>query len=147
MIAALARLLRRLANTLHLTRANRDLDRELAAHLSLLEDGYRQQGLSNEEARRAARVALGGVAQTQERCRDEASFRGLSDLWRDIGYALRDAPPRPYRHRNGSDLDCRWRCRQQRRSSPLRMPFSSGRQQASHSRSSSSISAAAAMAA
>ena len=89
MIAALSRLLRRLANTLHLTRANRDLQRELAAHLSFLEDGYRQQGMSTEEARRAAHVALGGVAQTQERCRDEASFRRLSDLWRDIGYALR----------------------------------------------------------
>jgi predicted permease len=89
MIAALARLLRRLGNTVRPGRANRELERELAAHLSFLEDGYRQQGMPVEEARRAARVALGGIAQTQERCRDEASFRALGDLRRDIGYALR----------------------------------------------------------
>jgi predicted permease len=70
-------------------RAEAELDREVAAHLLLLEDEFRRQGLPDEDARRAARRALGGVDQAKERQRDARSFPWLVDLRRDLGHAWR----------------------------------------------------------
>jgi len=88
----LARFARRLLNALRPGRSGTDdahLDREIAAHLQLLEDDYRSRGLSADEARRAARLALGGVEQTRELHRDARSFRWIEDLRRDIRHAAR----------------------------------------------------------
>src|SRR5918993_1286513 len=70
-------------------KAERELEREVAAHLALLEEQYRQGGSSPEQARRAARMAIGGVDQTKERHRDARSFPWLEDARRDVAYALR----------------------------------------------------------
>jgi predicted permease len=70
-------------------RAEHELSRELAAHVALLEDEGRRRGLSAEDARRAARIALGGIEQTKELHRDARAFVWLEDAWRDAGYALR----------------------------------------------------------
>jgi predicted permease len=43
-----------------------DFDQEMAAHLDMAEQDGRRRGLTAEEARRAARVALGGVTQLRE---------------------------------------------------------------------------------
>lgn len=67
----------------------RELEREIAAHLAVMEEDYRARGLSSEQAARAARLALGGVDQTKERHRDARSFPWLEDLRRDVPYALR----------------------------------------------------------
>jgi hypothetical protein len=40
-------------------RVERDLAREIEAHLALLEDGFRERGMSAEAAHRAACLALG----------------------------------------------------------------------------------------
>ena len=64
------RLTERLLNVLRPARADEDAAREIASHLALLEDDYLRRGLPADEARRAARLALGGVAQTNERHRD-----------------------------------------------------------------------------
>jgi hypothetical protein len=69
--------------------AERELEREIKAHLDLLEDEYRQRGFSDREAQVAARRALGGVEQTKEIHRDHRSFRWLEDVRRDLPYALR----------------------------------------------------------
>jgi hypothetical protein len=69
--------------------AERELEREIRAHLDLLEDEYRQRGFSDREAQVAARRALGGVEQTKEIHRDHRSFRWLEDVRRDLPYALR----------------------------------------------------------
>ncbi len=85
----LARFFRRLLNVIRSGRDDADLDRELASHLLLLEDEYRHRGLSADEARRAARLALGGVEQTKELHRDARSFVWLDDLRRDLRHAGR----------------------------------------------------------
>ena len=43
-----------------------DFDQEMAAHLQMAEDDGRRRGLTVEEARRAARVQLGGLTQLRE---------------------------------------------------------------------------------
>ena len=65
------------------------LEREIASHLGLLEDDYRRRGLSADAARRAARLALGGVEQTKEQHRDARAFRWLDNARRDTVYAVR----------------------------------------------------------
>ena len=65
------------------------LDREVSAHLALLEDEFIRQGMSVDEARLAARRRFGGVDQTKEQHRDARSFVWVEDLARDIRYAVR----------------------------------------------------------
>jgi hypothetical protein len=85
----LRRLLFRLLNALRPGRAEPETARELASHLTLLEDEYMRRGLRRDEARLAARRAFGGVAQTSELYRDARSFVWIEDLWQDLRYALR----------------------------------------------------------
>lgn len=89
MIGHLTRFLRRLINVLRPGREEAGLEREIASHLLLLEDEYRRRGLSADEARRSARLALGGVELTKERHRDARAFRWLDDARRDATYAVR----------------------------------------------------------
>ncbi len=89
MTAALRRFFSRLAHLFRPDRGEKDLARELASHLSLLEDEYRRRGLPADEARRAARLALGGVDRAKELHRDERSFLWFDDARRDWQYAVR----------------------------------------------------------
>ena len=57
----LRRFLMRFARVFTNSRAEADLEREIAAHLRLLEDEYLSQGMAPEEARLAAKRAYGGV--------------------------------------------------------------------------------------
>ena len=66
-----------------------ELAREIGAHLALLEDEYVRQGMAPEEARRAAKLAYGGVEQAKQRHRDERTFQGLSQIPQDIRYTFR----------------------------------------------------------
>jgi putative ABC transport system permease protein len=68
---------------------DRDLEDEIASHLAEAEEEYIQQGLSPEDAHRAALRSFGGVTQTQEIHREVRSFMFLDDLGRDLSYALR----------------------------------------------------------
>jgi predicted permease len=85
----LRRFVRRLWNALAPGRAERELSREMAAHIGLIEDEYRRRGLTPDEARRAARRDLGGLEQTRNGQRDSRSFVWLDDLRRDTAYAVR----------------------------------------------------------
>jgi len=89
MMAALRRFFRKLVNGLRPARGEDDLARELASHLTLLEDECRRRGMSVGEARRAARLALGGVDQAKELHRTARSFAWLDDARRDLLYATR----------------------------------------------------------
>jgi predicted permease len=66
-----------------------ELAREIGAHLALLEDEYLRQGMTPENARRAARLAYGGVEQAKQLHRDERTFQGLGQIPQDIRYTLR----------------------------------------------------------
>jgi predicted permease len=68
---------------------DREIDDEITSHLAEATDEYIQQGLSPEEARRAAQRGFGGVTQTEEVYRQVQFFIWLEDLARDLRYAFR----------------------------------------------------------
>ncbi len=68
---------------------DRDIDDEIASHLAEATEEYIRQGLSPEEARRAAQRRFGGVTQTTEVYREVRSFTWPEDLRRDLRHALR----------------------------------------------------------
>jgi putative ABC transport system permease protein len=70
-------------------RLERELDRELGFHFERLVDDHVRAGLSPEEARRAARLEFGGIAQVQEACRDARRTRWAHDFGYDLRFAAR----------------------------------------------------------
>src|SRR5262249_27848823 len=77
-----SRLLRR-------TRMEDQLEKELRFHLEQHEADLIETGLDVHEARRRARIALGGSEQVKELCRDARGTRGLEDLSHALRYAAR----------------------------------------------------------
>ncbi|HUB83742.1 MAG TPA: ABC transporter permease [Bryobacteraceae bacterium] len=70
-------------------RLDRDLDEEIAAHLAMQEEEFRQKGMTAAEARAAARREFGGVAQTAEIYRERRGLPWLETAAKDVRYALR----------------------------------------------------------
>src|SRR5690348_16736362 len=75
--------------------AERDLEDELRLHLEMETDKLARAGMSREDARRRARIALGGVAQVKERTRDAWGVRMLESTWQDVVFAARMLRKRP----------------------------------------------------
>jgi putative ABC transport system permease protein len=67
----------------------RDLAQELRFHQEMLEARHRAAGLDASDARRAARLELGGDAQIAEAWRDQRSLPILETLWQDVRYGVR----------------------------------------------------------
>src|SRR5256885_2858425 len=65
------------------------LEKELRFHLDEHASELIARGLSPDEARRQARLALGGPEQVKENCRDARGTRWLEDLLQDFLYAIR----------------------------------------------------------
>jgi putative ABC transport system permease protein len=82
-------LVHRLRSLLRRSRAEADLQRELDLHLEQLTKEYLAEGMSDAEARRAARRDFGSVESTKEQCRDMRRVALVEDLVRDLGYAVR----------------------------------------------------------
>jgi predicted permease len=72
-----------------------ELDKELRFHLDQHTSDLIEEGLSPEEARRQARIALGGQAQVKEMCRDTRRTRWLADLVQDLRYGVRVLAKQP----------------------------------------------------
>src|SRR5687768_4271065 len=68
---------------------DRDLRDELDTHLTLAADDYERRGIPPQEARRMARLAIGGEDNAFEAHRDARSLPWLENVWRDAKYALR----------------------------------------------------------
>lgn len=66
-----------------------DFDDELATHLAMAEEDKIRQGLTPEEARRQARVELGGLTQLRESAREARGLPWLDNLWLDAKLGLR----------------------------------------------------------
>ena len=79
----------RLLSFVRRDRAEHELSREVESHLALIEDEFRRRGLTSDEARLAARRALGSVALAKDLHRDARSFVWLEDLRRDLRHAAR----------------------------------------------------------
>ncbi|HKW32369.1 MAG TPA: ABC transporter permease [Candidatus Acidoferrum sp.] len=69
--------------------ADQDFARELESHLEMLAQENVRRGMAPEEARRAARVRLGGMTQISEKHREMHTLPLLETLVQDIRYGLR----------------------------------------------------------
>ena len=67
----------------------REMAEEMRAHLEMQERANRDEGMDAEEARYAAQRQFGGLAQVQERCREQRGWRWAEDLLRDLRFAGR----------------------------------------------------------
>jgi len=83
------RLMLRILNVFRRDSAERELAREMAAHLALLEDEHVRRGMTRDDARLAARRAIGSVALTKDLHRDARSFAWLDDARQDVRFAAR----------------------------------------------------------
>jgi predicted permease len=89
MLARLRALASRIHAVLSPARAEREFREELETHLEMLADDNVRKGMGREEARRAARVRLGGLLQLREANRELRGLPGLSGLGQDVAYAGR----------------------------------------------------------
>ncbi|MDQ3918701.1 MAG: ABC transporter permease [Acidobacteriota bacterium] len=71
------------------SKCEEELEKELSFHLDEHTSDLIAQGHSPEEARRRARLALGGPEQVKEMCRDARGTRWLGDLLQDLRYGAR----------------------------------------------------------
>ena len=78
-----------LRNLFFTRRVDADLDQEVHAHLELLIEEKVRGGIGMAEARRAARIELGGVEQVKEQVRDSRTGAFLESLVQDLLFAWR----------------------------------------------------------
>ena len=76
-------------------RLDRELEEEIASHLTMQEEEFRARGMSAAEARLAARREFGGVAQTVEAYRDRRGVAWVDNTLKDLRYAVRGLARNP----------------------------------------------------
>jgi len=76
-------------------RIEREMSKEMQFHLERETELNVRRGLPFEEARRAARVAFGGVEQMKEASRDARGTARVESMSRDVRYAIRSLRNRP----------------------------------------------------
>src|SRR2546429_4568183 len=69
--------------------ADQELSDELRDHLERKTEEYRGRGMTQEEAHRRARLDLGGIEQTKEKCRDARRVNRIQDFFQDLHFGLR----------------------------------------------------------
>src|SRR5436853_4682724 len=79
----------------HRRKNEEELEKELRFHLDLHTSDLIAQGFDPAEARRQARLALGGPEQVKEMCRDAHGTRWLGDLLQDLRYGVRVLAKQP----------------------------------------------------
>jgi predicted permease len=79
----------RLRSLFRWAQADQELDDELRDHLERRTEEYVAKGVAPEEARRLARLDLGGIEQTKEKCRDARRVNWIQDLVQDLRHGLR----------------------------------------------------------
>src|SRR5262249_61555954 len=88
-MSPLPRLLSLLRNLFRKERVERELDAEVSAYLDPLTEQKVAAGMSREQARRAARLELGGVEQVKEEVRAVRAGALVEQFWRDVRVAVR----------------------------------------------------------
>ena len=79
----------RIRDFLHPAAGDADFDQELELHLALAEEDKVRRGRSPEQARREARLELGGAAQLREAARAARGLPWLETFWLDARLGLR----------------------------------------------------------
>lgn len=89
------RFFQRFHNPFRRAQAERELNEELRFHLERKVEELRCRGLSEAEARRQARVTLGGVEPIKEEIRAGRAGFWLETLWQDVRFAARQLRKNP----------------------------------------------------
>jgi len=76
-------------------RLDRELQDEIASHLAMQEDEFRQRGMGPAAARAAARRAFGGVTQMTEAYRQRRGLPAIETALKDLRYAARGLARNP----------------------------------------------------
>src|SRR6266404_2316945 len=79
----------RLRSLFRRAQVDREVDDELRDHLERKTEEYIARGMAPEEARRRARLDLGGTEQTKEKCRDARKVNWIQDFVQDLHFSLR----------------------------------------------------------
>jgi len=82
-------------NLLHRTRVERELTDEIEGSVDQLIEENVAQGMSRDDARRAARLAIGGVDQVKDHVRDVRAGAWLDALRQDLRFGVRTLTRRP----------------------------------------------------
>jgi hypothetical protein len=77
------------------TRIEEDLSREIASHLALLEEDFRRQGMTADEARLAARRTYSGVEHAKQLHRNERSILWLERTLQNLRFSIRQLGKSP----------------------------------------------------
>ena len=88
-LASLREFSARVLSLLRKQSLDRELDAELESHLELATEDFLRRGLNPAEARRQARIRLGGIEASRELHRDSRGLAWLEGFFRDIRYAAR----------------------------------------------------------
>jgi predicted permease len=89
MFGWIRRLVSRTRRWLSSCQVDQDFDQELEAHLDLLAEESVRRGMSPEEAKRAARIRLGGHTQLKETNRELHGLPAIETFLQDMRYAFR----------------------------------------------------------
>jgi hypothetical protein len=79
----------RLRSLFDWTQVDQELDEELRDHVEGKAEEYVAQGMTQGEARRRARLDLGGMEKVKEECRSARRVNWIQDLTQDLRYGLR----------------------------------------------------------
>ena len=79
----------RLRSFFRWAQADQELDDELRDRLERKTEEYMEQGTTQEEARRRARLDLEGIEQTKEECREARRVNWIQDFVQDLHFGLR----------------------------------------------------------
>jgi hypothetical protein len=72
-----------------------ELDAEVQAFFQVVVDRYIDRGLSEEEARRLARIQFGHPENVKQEVRDSRTGAALASLFRNVNYSLRSMRKAP----------------------------------------------------
>jgi macrolide transport system ATP-binding/permease protein len=85
----------RLRSFFHPSQIDQEMKDELREHLAQQIRENMAKGMSPEEARRSAILALGGLTQVEQQCRDACGGSLLQDFAQDLRYGFRQLVRRP----------------------------------------------------
>src|SRR5467141_899835 len=84
-----------LRNLFSFRRVEGDLDQEVHSHLEILTEENIRSGMQPKDARRAARIELGGIEQVKEQVREERLGNWLPSVISDCRYGVRQLRKNP----------------------------------------------------
>src|ERR1022692_1392058 len=88
---AMRRIVAAIRNLFRRETVERDLAAEVRSYADLLEDEKISSGMSSSEAKRAARMSMGGPEQLKEEIRSDRTGAWLETLWQDLRFGANTA--------------------------------------------------------